>query len=59
MIRFEYQFDQHTPKIIVETTAEATLTDLLGAFESFLIAAGYNFEGNVDIVPPFKTEEVN
>ncbi len=61
MMTFSYQFDSHTPKITMELSPETVLPDALGAFESFLIAVGYVFQGHVDIIPVDEpiTEEVN
>ena len=39
------------PHVAFSLSDEATLTDALAAFENFLKAAGYNFDGVVDIVP--------
>ena len=58
-MKFTYQFDHHTPSITVELSNESALPDVLEAFEMFLIAAGFCFDGKVDIVPVFSTEEVH
>ncbi len=58
-MKFEYQFDTHTPKITMELSNESVLPDVLEAFEMFLIASGYVFDGKLDIVPVFSTEEVH
>ena len=49
-MKFTYQFDENSPKVEITLSPESTLTDALEAFESFLRAAGYGFDGVVDIV---------
>lgn len=50
MMEFYYQFDVARPVISVRLSPETPLPDVLGAFEMFLKAAGYNFPGQVDII---------
>ena len=58
MLIFECRYQdkdamEHTtyPHVAFSLPGEATLTDVLAAFENFLKAAGYVFDGVVDIVP--------
>lgn len=50
MMKFEYQFDENSPKVTVELSAESCLPDVIEQFEHFLLAAGYSFEGTLDFV---------
>lgn len=50
MIVFEYQFEQHAPKIRVELSSESTISEVLEQFEGFLRASGYHFDGTIDII---------
>lgn len=43
--------DQEPRKVVIEVGQDADLTEMLEAFESYLKAVGYYFDGNVDIVP--------
>ena len=43
--------DQEPRKVLIEVGQEADLTEMLESFESYLKSVGYNFDGNVDIVP--------
>lgn len=49
-MKFEYQYNEGGPKIIVDLHRDATLTEALEGFKAFLLAAGYIFEGDVEIV---------
>lgn len=49
-MQFIYQFEPNAPKVTMEISPESSLPDVLEAFESFLRAAGYSFEGTLDIV---------
>lgn len=50
MIKFEYQFDKTSPKVVVKLSAESTLDVVLMQFEGFLRAAGYSFDGELDFI---------
>ena len=50
MIKFEYQYDDQSPKISVELHADSSLPDVIEQFERFLLAAGYSFEGTLDFI---------
>jgi hypothetical protein len=41
----------HTKRIEFQVKDNSNLDEMLDAFENFLKANGYNFDGNVDIVP--------
>jgi hypothetical protein len=41
----------HTKRIEFQVRDNSNLDEMLDAFENFLKANGYNFDGNVDIVP--------
>ena len=43
--------EQEPRKVTIEVGQEADLTEMLEAFESYLQAIGYSFDGNIDIVP--------
>lgn len=49
-MKFIYQFDENSPKVEITLSPESTITDALEGFEAFLRAAGYCFDGVVDIV---------
>lgn len=49
-MKFEYQFDENSPKITVELSAGADLSTILEQFECFLRGAGYVFEGELDFI---------
>ena len=54
MHKFEWEnpyFDQEPRKIVIEVGQDASLTEMLEAFQSYLKAVGYGFDGNLDIVP--------
>lgn len=55
-IRLEYQYEEGKPKIVVELNRDSSLTDLLEGFGAFLLAAGYSYNGHLDIV---EEEEAN
>lgn len=48
-MRFEYQWDADSPRIVVELPAYATLSDVVEAFNGFLRASGYVFDGQLTI----------
>ena len=50
MIKFEYQFEELAPKIVVELDSQSTLDEVVQEFTNFLSGAGYVFEGDLDIV---------
>ena len=50
MIKFESQYKEDMPKVIVELHSDSDLTQVLEAFDSFLKATGYEFTGSVDIL---------
>ena len=56
MIKFVYEVPEiHKPytgvkSIVMELEEEASLTEMLEAYESFLKAVGYNFDGVIDVV---------
>lgn len=50
MMKFEYQFDENSPKVTVELSAESDLPTVLEQFEGFLKAAGYPVEGTLDFI---------
>ena len=50
MIKFEYQFEELAPKIVVEMDSQSTLDEVVQEFTNFLRGAGYVFEGDLDIV---------
>jgi len=54
---FSYQFNDGNPKISVELSPESALPEVLEAFESFLIASGYKFTGQLDFVDATIVEE--
>jgi len=41
----------HTKRVEFQVRDNSNLDEMLDAFENFLKANGYNFDGNVDIVP--------
>lgn len=49
-MKFTYQFDQDAVKIEVSLPPEAVLPEVLEAFEKFLVASGYVFDGTLDFV---------
>ena len=54
MHKFEWEnpyFDQEPRKIVIEVGQDASLTEMLEAFQSYLKAVGYGFDGNIDVVP--------
>lgn len=48
MIKFEYQFDDTAPKVVLELSPESSLPEVIDQFELFLLASGYSFEGHLD-----------
>lgn len=51
MMKFFYQFEDRMPKVEITLDSECTLTEAIEEFEKFLKAAGYEFDGVIDIVP--------
>jgi hypothetical protein len=49
-IYFEYQFDSRSPKVSMELQPESTLTEVLAAFEEFLLGCGYKFKDSEHVV---------
>jgi len=47
----------HTKRVEFQVRDNSNLDEMLDAFESFLKANGYNFDGNVDIVPEHSFDE--
>lgn len=56
-----YQYDENSPKIKVTLSSDASLSDVLETFQSFLVASGYVIDGTIDIVPNESAvpEEIN
>lgn len=50
MIVFESQYEDNAPKVTVEVHSDSTLPDVISAFESFLKATGFAFDGRLEIV---------
>lgn len=48
-IYFEYQDDVHTSKVAITLSPDSSLSEVLESFEQFLKAAGYIFDGVIDI----------
>lgn len=49
---YENEYTEQEPrKITIEVGMDADLTEMLESFESYLRAVGYNFDGEVDILP--------
>jgi len=59
MMIFEYQFEEHEPKVRVELSPQSALPEVLEQFEAFLRAAGYSFDGYVDIIEAEETDNVD
>lgn len=49
-IEFIYQFNDTSPKVSIVLHPEADIVEVVEAFESFLKASGYQFEGQLDFV---------
>ena len=49
MIKFMHKSEDSSLQVEVILDSESTLVDVLSAFQSFLKAAGYEFQGVVDI----------
>jgi len=47
----------HTKRIEFQVRDNSNLDEMLDAFENFLKANGYKFDGNVDIVPEHSFDE--
>jgi len=47
-----FKTNHHTKRIEFHVEDDAGLDEMCDAFENFLKANGYNFDGNVEIVPP-------
>ncbi len=51
MMRFEWQYDKDSAKVVVEIpNPDADLEEVITHFEGFLKAATYVFDGTLDIV---------
>lgn len=51
-MQFIYQFEKSSPKIMVEISSQATLNDVLDAFEDFLLASGYSLNPGSLVIEP-------
>jgi len=49
-MKFEHQYGPTQPLIVMEVHEDASLPEVLMAFESFLKACTYNFDGQLEIV---------
>lgn len=49
-LEFTYQFDEYEPRVMMTLSPGTPLPQVLEAFETFLLASGYAFDGMVDIV---------
>lgn len=62
MHKFEWEnpyFDQEPRRVVIEVGQDASLTEVLEAFESYLKAVGYSFDGNIDIVPEYSFDDTD
>jgi len=50
MIKFEYQYDTNTTKVIFELPPDSSLSDVIEQFELFLKGSGYSFDGRLDLM---------
>lgn len=48
-MEFFYQFRDGSGSVVITLPADATLDEALNGFEAFLLAAGYVFDGHVEI----------
>lgn len=51
-MRFTYQYDKGSPKISIRLSSDVCLDEILESLASFLRAAGYVFDGNIETVNP-------
>lgn len=56
-IEFFYQYSDKHPAISIKLPPDSDLTQLFESFEGFLRAAGYQFEGRIDIVDYITPDE--
>lgn len=54
-MKFTYQYDDVSPLVEVTISPQSTLLETLEAFEGFLKAAGYHFDGELDFVQDLET----
>lgn len=54
-MKFIYQYDDNSKKVEVILPRDSALPEVLEAFEAFLKASGYYFEGQLDIFEPAPT----
>ena len=47
MMKFEYQFDETSPKVTLEMTPQSSLSEVFVAFREFLLGAGYQITGEI------------
>lgn len=47
MIKFESQYEKHAVKVTIELHSDSTLSEVLTAFEGFLISTGYSLGGHL------------
>lgn len=48
-MEFTYQFSDKEPKVTMLLSPDSDLNEVLECFEKFLFAAGYSFEGRIEI----------
>lgn len=56
MIKLEYQYEEHSPRIVVELHSDSSLDEVVEIFERFLLASGYSFRGRLGIVEDSESE---
>lgn len=50
-MKLEYQYDKGRPKVKIQIlNKDATLNEILPVLEEFLLACGYRFNGQLEVV---------
>jgi len=56
-MKWTHQYDQSEPYIEMEISKDATLSEVLEAFEHFLQAVGYGINGHLEITNDSSTKK--
>jgi hypothetical protein len=57
-MEFTYQFSEGDPKVTMTLSPGAGLGEVIESFEAFLIAAGYSFNGQLEINGNFQDSDL-
>ena len=50
MIKFTSQYEDNAPLVEMTLSSDSSLIDVIAAFDAFLKAAGYSYNGVIDVI---------